>query len=289
MIILAGRYAGRKAIVVKAFDEASKEHKFGHALVAGIDRSPLKVTKSMGQKKILKRSRVKPFIKYINYNHMMPTRYTVTDIELKNIVKPEALKKQDTRETARKELKKTFEDRSEYTDDNATGRDGMRSGRAHSSPRSESESNRWSAHINAAGARMRRCTGCDYQLAWARTRAWRTIRALCEAGRALGGGCVHSACTASSDARSRRAAIVCDLHMHAGSVLTRPYPCRCVLAVGLLRSPRLCSQLPEPRQEHRWSAVLLPEAPLLSAFVWHTLRVSLLFSRSSTADAAAHD
>jgi len=122
VIILAGRYAGRKAIVVKAFDEASKEHKFGHALVAGIDRSPLKVTKSMGQKKILKRSRVKPFIKYINYNHMMPTRYTVTDIELKNIVKPEALKKQDTRETARKELKKTFEDRSEHT--TTTERDG---------------------------------------------------------------------------------------------------------------------------------------------------------------------
>ena len=83
MIVLAGRYAGRKAIVVKTFDDATKEHKFGHALVAGIDRAPLKVTKSMGQKKILKRSRVKPFIKYINYNHIMPTRYTVTDIDVR--------------------------------------------------------------------------------------------------------------------------------------------------------------------------------------------------------------
>ena len=111
VIVLAGRYAGRKAIVVKTFDDATKEHKFGHALVAGIDKAPLKVTKSMGQKRILKRSRVKPFIKYINYNHMMPTRYTVTDIDLKNIVKPESLKKQDAKEQARKELKKTFEDR----------------------------------------------------------------------------------------------------------------------------------------------------------------------------------
>lgn len=83
VIVLAGRYAGRKAIVVKTFDDATKEHKFGHALVAGIDRAPLKVTKSMGQKKIIKRSRVKPFIKYINYNHIMPTRYTVTDIDVR--------------------------------------------------------------------------------------------------------------------------------------------------------------------------------------------------------------
>jgi ribosomal protein L14E/L6E/L27E len=186
VIVLAGRYAGRKAIVVKTFDDATKEHKFGHALIAGIDKvrrreeslqqggsrfgcsmhervrprlgatmdvdesgldsttqrarstsavipslfvqcamcsrcifsllfsslqAPLKVTKSMGQKRILKRSRVKPFIKYVNYNHLMPTRYTVTDIDLKNIVKPESLKKADTKETARKELKKTFEDR----------------------------------------------------------------------------------------------------------------------------------------------------------------------------------
>jgi len=111
VILLAGRYAGRKAIVVKTFDEATKEHKFGHALVAGIDRAPLRVTKSMGQKKILKRSRVKPFIKYVNFNHMMPTRYTVSDINLKDIVKPEALKKQDAREDTRKQIKKAFEDR----------------------------------------------------------------------------------------------------------------------------------------------------------------------------------
>ena len=194
MIILAGRYAGRKAIVVKAFDEASKEHKFGHALVAGIDRSPLKVTKSMGQKKILKRSRVKPFIKYVNYNHMMPTRYTVTDIELKNIVKPEALKKQDTRETARKELKKTFEDRSEGT--TTTGRDGAgcaADGRIRHSGR---RANRTDGARSSAdccswcpGAAVCRLRLPLRRAAWARTRSWRIIRALCAlSGWALGGG-----------------------------------------------------------------------------------------------------
>ena len=44
VIVLAGRYAGRKAVVVKAFDEGTNEHKFPHALIAGIERYPLKVT-----------------------------------------------------------------------------------------------------------------------------------------------------------------------------------------------------------------------------------------------------
>merc|ERR1712173_456718 len=50
---------------------------YGHALVAGIDRYPRKVTKSMGKKKIAGRNKMKPFIKVINYNHVMPTRYSV--------------------------------------------------------------------------------------------------------------------------------------------------------------------------------------------------------------------
>lgn len=42
--MLAGRYAGRKAIVVKPFDEGSENRKFGHAIVAGIDRYPRRVS-----------------------------------------------------------------------------------------------------------------------------------------------------------------------------------------------------------------------------------------------------
>lgn len=45
VIILAGRYAGKKAIVVKSFDDGTKDREFGHCLVAGIERSPLAVTK----------------------------------------------------------------------------------------------------------------------------------------------------------------------------------------------------------------------------------------------------
>lgn len=113
VIVLQGRYAGRKAIVVKAFDEGTKDRQFGHCLIAGIDKSPLAVTKSMSKKKILKRSRIKPFVKYVNYNHIMPTRYTVSvnDMDLRNLVTPVAMKKFDSRVSARKEVKKTFEKR----------------------------------------------------------------------------------------------------------------------------------------------------------------------------------
>lgn len=55
-------------------DEGTKDRPYGYAVVAGIERYPLKVTRAMGKKKVAKRSKVKPFIKIINYNHMMPTR-----------------------------------------------------------------------------------------------------------------------------------------------------------------------------------------------------------------------
>jgi len=38
-------------------------------------RYPLKVTKAMGKKRATQRSKIKPFIKVINYSHLMPTRY----------------------------------------------------------------------------------------------------------------------------------------------------------------------------------------------------------------------
>ena len=63
VLVLSGRYAGRKAIVVKTFDDGSSDKQFGHALVAGIDRYPRKVTNGMGKAKLKKRSKIKPFLK----------------------------------------------------------------------------------------------------------------------------------------------------------------------------------------------------------------------------------
>ena len=62
-IVLSGRQAGKKVVVIKQNDEGTKDKPFPHAIVAGIERYPLKVTKRMGAKKLAKRSKVKPFIK----------------------------------------------------------------------------------------------------------------------------------------------------------------------------------------------------------------------------------
>merc|ERR1712141_676399 len=106
VILTAGKYAGKKAVVVRETNEGSGERLYGHALVAGIDRYPRKVTKSMGKKKIAKRNKMNPFVKVINYNHIMPTRYSV-DIP----VNKEALKDATKKRSARAHVKAAFEER----------------------------------------------------------------------------------------------------------------------------------------------------------------------------------
>ncbi|KAF9090511.1 hypothetical protein BGX23_005946 [Mortierella sp. AD031] len=105
VVILNGRYAGKKAVV------GSKERGYGHAIVAGVERYPLKITKNMGKKRISKRSKVKPFIKVINYNHMMPTRYGLELENLKSVLTVDSFKEPSQREEAKKAIKKLFEER----------------------------------------------------------------------------------------------------------------------------------------------------------------------------------
>ena len=112
VILLAGRHSGKKAIIVKQNDEGAKNRKFGHALVAGIERSPKKVTKRMSSKKIERKTRVKPFVKYVNYTHLLATRFTVKeDFDFKNIVTSEALDAPEERKNMIKALKAKLEER----------------------------------------------------------------------------------------------------------------------------------------------------------------------------------
>lgn len=74
VVVTAGRHAGQKAIIVNSSETGTRDRSFGHALVAGIERPPLKVHKRMSKKKIESRCNVKAFIKTINYSHLMPTR-----------------------------------------------------------------------------------------------------------------------------------------------------------------------------------------------------------------------
>ena len=111
VLVLSGRYAGRKGIIIKSHDEGSKDRLYGHALVAGIDRYPRKVTRKMSKKKLRKRSRIKPFVKILNYNHLMPTRYSVDVAIDKSSVNKEIIKDAGGRRKARRELKTKFEER----------------------------------------------------------------------------------------------------------------------------------------------------------------------------------
>lgn len=87
VIMLAGRYAGKKAVVVSVSEQGNADRPFGHAVVAGVAAPPRKVHKRMSKKKIEQRVKVRSFIKTVNFNHMMPTRYVVTsDFDFKTIL-----------------------------------------------------------------------------------------------------------------------------------------------------------------------------------------------------------
>ncbi|QSL65307.1 hypothetical protein MERGE_002617 [Pneumocystis wakefieldiae] len=111
ILLLRGRFAGRKAVIVQQVDSGSKFHPFGHAVAIGIDRYPRKVTRRMGSSKVSKRSKIKPFIKLVNYNHIMVTRYTFELETLKGIVTPETFREPSQREEAKKAIKRILEER----------------------------------------------------------------------------------------------------------------------------------------------------------------------------------
>ena len=98
-------------VIIQPVDTGSKTHPYGHALVAGIERYPSKITRRMSKTRQEKRSKVKPFIKVINYNHLMPTRYTLELEGLKSVVSADTFKEVSQREDAKKTVKKVLEER----------------------------------------------------------------------------------------------------------------------------------------------------------------------------------
>lgn len=112
VIVLNGRFAGKKAVILKNFDDGYSNKKYGCALVAGVERAPLKVTKSMSAKKISRRCRIKTFMKVVNYNHLMPTRYSLDVLEpLKAASNADLLRDAAKKREARTAVKKVFEER----------------------------------------------------------------------------------------------------------------------------------------------------------------------------------
>src|SRR3989338_3301576 len=116
VLVLNGRFAGRKAVIVHNFDEGGNDRSYGHAMVAGIDRYPLKVTRAMNNHLIHKRTKIRPFIRFINYQHLMPTRYNLDAgkdgvvTALRTAVTVDSLQK-GKRVATRKAVRKIFEER----------------------------------------------------------------------------------------------------------------------------------------------------------------------------------
>merc|ERR1711921_45424 len=112
VILLGGRHAGKKAIVIKSNDDGTQDRPYEHALVAGIERYPRRVIKGMSRKKIAKRSKIKPFIRVVNLKHMMPTRYTTTDLVFnKEKVNKETLRDAGRRNKIRNLVRRQLEER----------------------------------------------------------------------------------------------------------------------------------------------------------------------------------
>ncbi|KAK9801373.1 hypothetical protein WJX73_002675 [Symbiochloris irregularis] len=84
VILLAGRYAGKKAVILKYFDDGTSSRSYGHASVCILAKEPRKVIKKQSQKKQNKRSFLKTTVKTVNYQHLMPTRYSL-DVDLKTV------------------------------------------------------------------------------------------------------------------------------------------------------------------------------------------------------------
>ena len=135
VIMLSGRHAGKKAIIVKTLDDGAGSRKFAHAIVAGIERGPKKITRSMGKKKQANRSRVKPFVRFVNFNHILPTRYNV-ELDVKKLqldgkdgkegesitLDESALKDKTQRDAAKSALKKIFEQGYKKMDEKLDGK-----------------------------------------------------------------------------------------------------------------------------------------------------------------------
>ena len=95
VVVLNGRYAGSKGIIVKSNYESVKDRKYPHCIVVGLSKGPRKPTKknlANLQAKIKKLEASKDsndrinalksfgvFIKTYNMSHLLATRYTVKE------------------------------------------------------------------------------------------------------------------------------------------------------------------------------------------------------------------
>merc|ERR1711935_18895 len=81
VVCLQGRYAGKKAVILKTDDEGGKERPYGHCVVAGVAKAPLPITKAMCKgtpkmkKLVQRRSRINTIVKTLK-GFLSPDTFT---------------------------------------------------------------------------------------------------------------------------------------------------------------------------------------------------------------------
>eukprot|EP01070_Trichotokara_eunicae_P004065 Trichotokara_eunicae@DN3731_c0_g1_i1.p1 len=111
VLVLQGRFAGKKGIVLNTFDNGTKTRRFPHALVAGVAKPPGRITKRTKKKAIIRKSKFTVFVKFVNYVHLLPTRYSASTIDVKALVGQVDLSDAHEKEKARMMIKKVLEEK----------------------------------------------------------------------------------------------------------------------------------------------------------------------------------
>nr|UXY87484.1 60S ribosomal protein L27 [Cryptomonas sp.] len=76
VLVLNGRFSGCKAAVI-GNGQDPKRQGFDSVYLIGIQEPPRKIVKKMNKKMIMQKSKIKVFLKNLNKNHLLPTRYTM--------------------------------------------------------------------------------------------------------------------------------------------------------------------------------------------------------------------
>merc|ERR1712100_870110 len=121
-------YAGKKAVIVRNYDDGTNSRPYGHALVVGLAKYPRKVTKRSSEKTREKRMKMKTFVKLVNYNHLMPTRYSL-DVDLKASITPDVVENATKRKGASIEARKVFEEKFKESPSGSSPSSGSKDGR----------------------------------------------------------------------------------------------------------------------------------------------------------------
>ncbi|XP_057592363.1 60S ribosomal protein L27-like [Hippopotamus amphibius kiboko] len=109
VLVLAECYSRCKGVIVKNIDDGTSDN--SHALVAGIDNYTRKVTAAMNKMKIAKRSNMKYFMKVYNYNHLVPTRYSVDILLDEIVVNKDVFRDPALKHKAQRDAKVKFEEK----------------------------------------------------------------------------------------------------------------------------------------------------------------------------------